>query len=627
VIDLGSYDDTGYQVSTYQQIIREKEEVYKNLMDVINNSISDVQWQWMKLHALEQYELELMHSLGAEQMSISDAEGAFLDKHGIECGIERKGATKAQGYVEVSRNIAGADFTIPEGTQFTSATNTYEADEDTIIPFAVTMTKTATGESEDFFEATITEVTTIVSIRDMNNNLISTDYYELDAVFRNNIQWTVESSAVLIENEQYIVRLSGNVTRRVEVSSVATGPDANATVGTVTRCIQFPSLNVNNAEEIDGGAVQEIDSAFRTRLLGARRRTFTLGNIRSIILGTDGVRACKVFQDVGVDQHSVDDWDNPLGTGELIITGTTPIYSQSFVPGDQVLTLGRISLYGDANNDPPALCCGVKRNIDQWGTGASSPYFDYDLVEKWDLDQSVTGLRDIEFTVNYNGLDKTKTYRFDVFCDDPSIPNFDWNTNYWRIITTNEGYGTGPRTALYQLIGTVGNTGTWNNLGNNIDLMFKTHFKGAGYTAIVATSDGYGFDNVRQEITGMLDYIGAATNPGYSPICIQQQIIEATEIDIDIQVVIYISELADFANTRREVEENVEEYLESLDVGANVTYSRIWQIIMDHEHVLKLEDLSIKREDESTYVSRDLGILDDEIPDLGTRSIQLGGTL
>jgi len=154
--------------------------------------------------------------------------------------------------------------------------------------------------------------------------------------------------------------------------------------------------------------------------------------------------------------------------------------------------------------------------------------------------------------------------------------------------------------------------------------MFKTHFKGAGYTAIVATSDGYGFDNVKQELTGMLDYLGASTDPGYSPICIQSIIVESTEIDIDVKVVIYTTELADFSNVRREVEESVEEYLESLNVGDNVVYSKIYQIIMDHEQVPKLEDLYIKRYDSSEWVQHDVGIIDSEIPDLGTRSIQRG---
>ena len=45
---------------------------------------------------------------------------------------------------------------------------------------------------------------------------------------------------------------------------------------------------------------------------------------------------------------------------------------------------------------------------------------------------------------------------------------------------------------------------------------------------------------------------------------------------------------------------------------------------MDHSQVSKLEDLYIKRSEDATWVQRDLGILDNEIPDLGTRTFQRG---
>lgn len=622
-----SFTDNGYEKTSSVDIIRNKEIQFEDLFDVGNNSISDVLWQWMKNSIYERQEIEDLITIGCQQMSISDARGIFLNKHGIECGITRKGASKAQGYVECTKNINKKAFTIPAKTQFSSITNTYESDESTEIPYHVILTKYATGESSDYFESSISEVTTIEKITNMQNEVISSDYYELDPIYKNNIQWTEESDEVLIKDQQYNVYLSGNVTKRVEVSSVATGPNANASIEAVTSCVQYSGITVSNAEEISGGMDKETDSAFRTRLLSARRRTFTLGNIRDIILGTEGVRACKIYQNVGTDQVSVADWDNPLGTGIVTITGTRPIYSQNFVPGDHVLTLGKITLYGDANNDPPALICGIKRDIDNWGTGATSPYFDYKKIEKWDLDQSREGMRDIEFNVNYNGLDKSKTYRFDVFCDNPGVESFDWNSNYWELATTSEGYGIGHRTELMQLSGTIGFTGSWVGLGNNIDLMFKTHFKGAGYTSIIGCSDGYGFNNVKSTITGMLDYIGASTNPGYSPICIQSSILEADEINVDLQVVVYISQLADFENVRRELEEDINDYLESLNIGENVVYSRIWQIIMDHNDVKKIERLYIKREDESSYVQRDLGVIDSEIVDLGSMSVQLGGRL
>ena len=620
------FTDEGYEKTAPTEIIREKEIQFEDLFDVVNNSVSDILWQWMKNGIYERQEIEDLIEIGTEQMSITDAVGIFLDKHGLECGIERKGATRAQGYVEVSRSVGASAFSIPKGTEFASATNIYASEDSTDIPYFVINTKRFTGNSIDFFEAKIIEVDGIDRITNMNNEIIDPVYYELDPTYKNSIHWFSGSSAVLIENERYIVYFSGPVKIRIEVTSQSSGAEANASINSVTSCIQFPDLTVTNRREITGGRTRETDSSYRRRLLSARRRTFTLGNIRDIILGVEGVRSCKVWQDTGVDQHSVEDWNSPIGTGEIIITGMLPIYSQAFVPGDHILTLGKITLRGDTNNSPPALICGIKRDVDYWGTGERSPYFDYDIIDRWDLDQTVSGFRDVEFTLNYNGLDKTKTYRFDIFCDDPGVEDFDWNIHYWKLLTTTEGYGTGPRKELYQMSGTSGFTGTWVGMGDGIDLMFKTHFKGAGYTSLIATHDGWGYENVRSEILDLLDYV-EGDNPGFSPICIQPQIAEASKVHVDMRVVIYITELAEFSLTRKEIEERVEAYLEGLDTGENVIYSRIWHIIMDNPQVVKLDNLYIKRNDEVEYVQRDLGITDYEISDLGVRSIQLGGRL
>jgi len=609
------YDDNGYTKKTATEIMQEKEELYKDLFDIINNSASDVTWQWIKLQLYERMELETLHEVATEMMSITDAQGAFLDKWGIECGIERKGTTKSQGYVELTYDIQGALFTVPEGTQFQSSTNIYASDEETTVPFIITMTKTKTGESDDYFSSDIESVNSIVQILDENFNVISSSYYVLDATYKNNIQWTEASDAVIIENEGYYVYVNGNVIKRIEVTSVAEGPDSNATISTVTTCIDFPSLTCTNREEIVGGAEQETDDNYRERLLVARRRTFTLGSIKDIILGLNGVRSVKVYQNVGTDQTSVSDWDNPTRGASVPLSGyQIPMYSQAFVPGDQIATLGRITLYGRPFNDPPAIYCGIKTNIDTIATG---DYKDYISVEKYELDPTVTGDKTIDFNVEYNNMDKTKTYRFDVWCANPENPSFDWATHHWLLATSTEGYRADSRGMFYHKATGEG----WDAQGNGIDFMFKTHFNGAGFTCVVATEDGYGFTNIKTEIEDYLDYVETG---GYSPICIQPYIVEADEVLIDVKGVIYITTLADFQDVRREIINSIETYLENLDVGDNVVFSRIFQVIMDHEQVNKLEDLYIKREDAGDWGVIDLGILDDEISDLGARSFQRG---
>lgn len=158
-----------------------------------------------------------------------------------------------------------------------------------------------------------------------------------------------------------------------------------------------------------------------------------------------------------------------------------------------------------------------------------------------------------------------------------------------------------------------------------IDAVFKTHFKGAGFNAVVAAEDGYGFNNIKIDIETYLDYVEKG---GYSPICIQPYISEAEEILINVKATIYISELADFATVRTEIESNIETYLENLDVGDNVVYAQIHHEIMKHVQVINLKELLIKRantdEISYDYDELDLPILDSQIPDLGSSSFQRG---
>ena len=609
------YDDDGYTKKNETEIMLEKEDLYKDLFDIINNSISDVTWQWIKLQLFERMEIETLNETATEMMSISGAQGAFLNAWGIECGILRKEDTKAQGYVELTYNIQGALLTVPVGTRFQSATNTYISDDEDIVPYIINMTKTKLGESDDYFSSDIESVNSIVEIKDENFNIISSSYYTLDAIYKNNIQWTEASSSIILKDEVYYVYVNGNVIKRIEVTSEDEGPDSNASIDTVNVCPDFPSLTCTNREEIVGGADQEEDEPYRVRLLAARRRTFTLGSIKDIILGLAGVRSTKVYQNVGTDQSSIADWENPTRGANVPLSGhQVPMYSQAFVPGDQIATLGRITLYGRPVNDPPAIYCGIKTNIETYITG---DYRGYISVEKYELDPTVTGDKSIEFNVEYNNMDKTKTYRFDVWCANPENPSFDWATHHWLLATSTEGYRADSRGMFYHKATGEG----WDAQGNGIDFMFKTHFNGAGFTCVVATEDGYGFTNIKTEIEDYLDYVETG---GYSPICIQPYIVEADEVLIDVKGVIYITTLADFQDVRREIINSIETYLENLDVGDNVVFSRIFQVIMDHEQVNKLEDLYIKREDAGDWGVIDLGILDDEISDLGARSFQRG---
>jgi len=611
---MSGYDDEGYTKKEITDIITEKEEQAKNIFDIVNYSVSDPLWQWLKIVCQERFEIETMNEIATYMMSIQNAVGVFLDKHGDECMIIRKGATKAEGYVEVLIEIVDASILIPSETRFSSSLNIYTSDANITAPLNLEMTKAKTGVSYDYFPTYIDEITVtgISEIKLANGDVVNPSYYSVDPTYLNNIIWVDSSSTFLEQDEKYTVKFNGILTIRIEVSSVETGSDTGALIGDVSTCIDYLSYTTTNKAAIEGGGDNEEDVDYRTRLLAAKRRTFTLGSIKDIILGLDGVRSAKVYQAMGVDQTSIEDWDNKA-TGQILqVTGQVPLYSQSFVPGELVATLGRITLWGKPYNFPPALYMGIKRDLASVATGT---YFNYTKVDRVDLDPTVAGYKDINFDVKYNGLDKTKTYRFDLWCDDPGDVNFDWNSNYWQIATTS-GYRADIRGTLFGIVGGTGYVDL-----TPVDLVFKTWFKGAGFNCVISTEDGYGYNNIELVIEDYLDYV---ENGGYSPVCIQAYIVEADEKLINVKATLYISDLADFATVRNEIESNIETYLENLEVGDNVVYARIHQEIMKHPQIINLKELLIKRADTGSYDELDLAISDDEITDLGTSSFQRG---
>ena len=610
------FDDDGFSPRTSIQIIEDYEEKAKDLFTTVNFSPSSLMWQQMKIHALDEYYYETLLETAAEQMSMQEAVGAFLDRHGIECGIKRRGARHAQGYVDVTATIIGAPIHVGEGAEFKSSLNSYRSDENTTIDYMISLTKTKTGESYDYFSSDYPYIGSIVEIRDENNNVLSTSYYEFDTTYHNNIHWLEASSAALQENSNYRVQITGRVDRRVEVTSVESGVVSNAKVGEVSTSVTYPFLTVTNSVGISGGINKELDDKYKTRLLNARRRNFTLEKVESIANDIDGMRSATTYQDKGVDQTSVVDWDNPTLSTDVRVDSYNPTYSQSFVPGDLVLSLGRITLKGKPINSPPPIRCGVRLNLASTGQYLPDAI---SMIAEEDLDPTVTGYYDINFDLKYNSLDKTKTYRFDLWChpSEDGATGIDFSTNYWTIRTTTEQYGVGGsnRYNLYRY------SGGEINMGTGVDLMFKSWYNGAAYTVTMATDDGFGFENLKLELDEMLDYVDGG---GLSPIGIQYTIQEADEINVDIRGIIYVDTLADFATVREDVIKNIETYLESLSAGENVIYAKMEYEIMRHPSVTNQKELYIKRADSTIWHQDDLPILENEIADLGSRNLQRG---
>ena len=147
------FDDDGFSPRTAEEIIADYEDKAKDIFDVVNLSVGSYLWKQMKIHAIDEYYYETLIQTASEQMSIQNAVGQWLNYHGIESGITRRGATRAQGYVDASATIAGSDIAVGANAEFKSSLNSYLTDDADTIEYRITMTKTLTGESYDYFSS------------------------------------------------------------------------------------------------------------------------------------------------------------------------------------------------------------------------------------------------------------------------------------------------------------------------------------------------------------------------------------------------------------------------------------------------------------------------------------------
>jgi len=218
------FDDDGFVPRTAAQIIADYEEKAKNIFDVVNFSPSSLLWQQMKIHAIDEFYYETIIQTCSEQLSIYNAVGVWLDRHGIENGMPRRGATHAQGYVDATVELAGADVTIGQNAEFKSSLNSYLSDDETVIEFRIEQTKTKTGESFDYFSSDYPYAEDVSQILDESLNPISPTYWEFDTTYHNNIHWLAASSGVIEKNENYYVVFSGDWIVIIGIVISSSGP-------------------------------------------------------------------------------------------------------------------------------------------------------------------------------------------------------------------------------------------------------------------------------------------------------------------------------------------------------------------------------------------------------------------
>ncbi len=157
-------------------------------------------------------------------------------------------------------------------------------------------------------------------------------------------------------------------------------------------------------------------------------------------------------------------------------------------------------------------------------------------------------------------------------------------------------------------------------LENTDDILaFKSYFGTNSYTVTVIPNDNVIFElDLKSTIETMLDY---EEGGGYSPVCVQAIVKEATAVDVDVTAcVISIEAGFDFDTVITDVKTSITEYLDTLHPGNDIIYSQFEKSILMTNGVLRVRTLTIEVEGESASntTEYDIPIADDSYPTIGS---------
>ena len=601
-----------------EEIIKEIISNINSTMERANTSPSQYLYQLIKIVALRELEMEENMEYISSLVSIPECVGQGLDRWGIECGIPRKSAQFATGSVQLT--MPPADTVIPKGSLF-STNNGIDYATNSAVNITTIIEMTRDTDDTDVIP---TPYSNVAAIEWCNSSASRNgeEYEEgTDFNFANDtITWISDHKPPT--GSIYFIKVATSYTVTVDVTCVYSGIEGNVAPGSITINSSGISniTSVTNATQTSGGADVEDDEAYRVRLLAAKRRNFTLERIASIVNGVQGVRNVAVRQDVAVDQSVVSNWDILSGNSVPIfpnIAVEPSTIMQTFVPGDDIVSLRGVTLYGKKIGNAPDLKISLHYYSSGQATSDLTPALADGRFDPDNLDPDhPTAVQDLYIPIKYGGFDNTRTYAL-LISQSGATTSAYWQLRYYS------GYDPDPENPWRgQLF--VDYSGTTNP--TDYDLAFKTHFGGASYTVQTAIEQNADWDEVKEEIEGLLDY---EEGEGFSPVGIQYNVVRADEVYVYVQSKLYIEKLYDFATIASNIEANINTYVNSLKAGESVVWSKIMGIIMSEPGVKKATETYIKRP-ETDWGQVDVPIADGEIAVFspstsGTTKFTLGG--
>jgi len=590
-------------------VLQENFDLLHSLDNRHNTAKGTYTYQIMKIFAMKYAEIDMNLLDIFNIISMENAVGVYLDYHGIEHGLFRKGATKATTTVKLTGPAVG--FNIPLGSTFeTNSGFQFVTTEAAILPKSIAIRR---GVGTDGMPEPYSDVESIAWINTTPMQSGTAYIEDTDWTFDAETQEITWLTAGPAAGSLYFIGLEASVSVTVDVIAASYGEDYRVSPGMIT--VNTNGLSgvetVTNEENSLNGENQETDIFYRNRLRKNSNVKFGYENIAAIIAGMDFVRACRVYQNTGVDQaFPSDDWDETdtwtdLETASLYDSGTGMTLAQTFSPSQDVITIAEVSLHVRKTGSPPPLCVSLYKWMTSYSNTVSrSPLWWQNFTEE-DLNADYpTEWQEINVKCRHGGLDWTKDYLIVLSMPPSTVASA---ANHWDISYQSAGneYAGGD---MY-VNGTI-STGA--------DMAFKTRWGGASYNVIIAMEEGESFDEHRDEIwTDMLDY----NKESRGPVSIQPNLLEATEVSINITCTIYTDDLTDWSTTSLAARININDYINSLAPGDNVIFSMIERAILTAPGVSKIIGCTIQRNNETPITKAeeyDIKIGLDEIASLGS---------
>lgn len=624
----------GFYDRTQAQIYSDYKTAASGVYEEINLGPGSAAYQLAKVIGARERAIEIMLKAATSGLSINTAYGQFLDKHGIEKGIFRKGPQKAGGYVhltfdapgfsESSINLKGTQFSTSDGKTF------YRSDTgiSQTIPGYLSITRGV--ENFDGLPVPYSHIAGTGYVNDQANGS-GTSYSPVFRTEQQIFDWSGAASSPTT-GQTYYVGISGvEITVKQDVSAEDVGTGYNVGLNTVVEWTNNEDLptdtTVNNPEDITGGALWESDTDYRSRIKRAINREFSAQKIKSMCEGINGVRAVYVYQKAGADRQSIsgawseysDDFDGGIkitgnysgvaGSGDYV-TGNE--YGQRFSPGEGIMSIKKVVFRGRRVGTPPSLIVALR----------NPPSDNYDtsgIFDTYDTNPPASNWQELEVPLEYLELDPTETYTLDFWCSEKSGASgvSYWNNNYWEIATGDVQSGNLGDTDAYTGLLLQGGAA----VSTGVNSVFRTKYGGAYIAVDVAVKDGYSYADIESEIDEKLDWVEGS---GFVPIGVDYTINQATPVYIYYSVTAYLDKYANRISTQDRTDKEVEAYVEGLQPGENVVYSQIYKNIINDVKVWRIDDLEIWESGGTHSTGEDIHIDEGEVAVFGGSTFNEG---